>query len=57
MYVIIRHEEYINDINKEFPPLKYRNYKRNKAKHADILREKYQQYLKDFFPEITSIEN
>lgn len=43
-------EEYINDINKEFPPLWYRNYKRNKAKHADLLREKYQQYLKDFFP-------
>ena len=45
-------EEYINDINKEFPPLWYRNYKRNKAKHADLLREKYQQYLKDFFLEI-----
>lgn len=43
-------EEYIRDINKEFPPLWYRNYKRNKAKHADMLREKYQQYLKDFFP-------
>lgn len=43
-------EEYINDINKEFPPLWYRNYKRNKAKHADLLREHYQQYLKDFFP-------
>ena len=43
-------EEYIESINKEFPPLWYRNYKRNKAKHADLLREKYQQYLKDFFP-------
>ena len=43
-------EEYIKGINKEFPPLWYRDYKRNKAKHADLLREKYQQYLKDFFP-------
>tara|TARA_B100000674_G_C37468452_1_gene745873 strand:- start:154 stop:654 length:501 start_codon:yes stop_codon:yes gene_type:complete len=43
-------EEYIKAINKEFPPLWYRDYKRNKAKHADLLREKYQQYLKDFFP-------
>ncbi len=43
-------EEYIEGINKEFPPLWYRDYKRNKAKHADLLREKYQQYLKDFFP-------
>ena len=43
-------EEYINNINKEFPPLWYRDYKRNKAKHADLLREHYQQYLKDFFP-------
>ena len=45
-------EEYIKGINKEFPPLWYRDYKRNKAKHADLLREKYQQYLKDFFQEI-----
>ena len=43
-------EEYIEAINKEFPPLWYRDYKRNKAKHADLLREKYQEYLKDFFP-------
>lgn len=43
-------EEYIDGINKEFPPDWYRDYKRNKAKHADLLREKYQQYLKDFFP-------
>ena len=43
-------EEYIEGINKEFPPDWYRNYKRNKAKNADLLREKYQQYLKDFFP-------
>ena len=33
-------------------------YGRNKAKHADLLREKYQQYLdKVFSQEITSIEN
>ena len=38
-------EEYIEAINKEFPPLWYRDYKRNKAKHADLLREKYQEYL------------
>ena len=43
-------EEYIKNINKEFPPQWYRNYKRNKAKHTDLLREKYHQYLKDFFP-------
>lgn len=43
-------EQYIKNINKEFPPLWYRNYKRNKAKNADLLREHYQQYLKDFFP-------